>query len=852
MRRSLVFYHLWHMGGYLFLLLQRPTSLLTKVDSPYPAQKREFAMKVMKFGGTSVGSTESILNMKNIVESTPRPVVVVVSALGGVTDSLINASGKAANGDESYLDVFQSLVKRHHDMIDSIIAPGMARDSLTEQVDTLLEELRSIYKGVFLIQDLTTKTADAIVSYGERLSSLIVTTLIPGAVRHDAREFIKTTYKDGKRLVDFDTTNPLIRAKLSGLTGIAVVPGFIASDAATGVTTNLGRGGSDYTAAILAAELEADELEIWTDVDGFMTADPRVIPTAYTIDTLTYNEAMDLCNFGAKVVYPPTIYPVCVKGIPICIKNTFHPEAKGSVIRQDVPPSERPIRGISSIKETSMVTVSGLSMVGVIGVNRRIFTTLADHGISVFMVAQTSSETSTSICMTEADALRACAALDREFASEIADGAMYPAQLDNGLATVAVVGERMKHTPGIAGKLFGVLGRNGISVIALAQGALETNLSFVIDRQQLRKALNVIHDSCFLSTYQELNLFVCGTGIVGSSLLHQIASQRERLMAERGLKINLVGVANSHQVAFNEEGIDPAAYREAMEAGDAGGAERMKEGILNMNIFNSVFVDCTASAEVAALYPTLLEHNISVVAANKIAASSAYEDYARLKRTARERGVKFLFETNVGAGLPIINTINDLINSGDRILCIEAVLSGTLNYVFNTLAADVPLSRAVRMAQANGYSEPDPRVDLSGKDVVRKLVILARESGYRAEADDIEKSLFVPEEILDGTLDEFWERLPQLDATFETERKRLASEQKRWRFVAAWENGKGSVGLREIPLGHPFYDLAGSNNIILLTTERYREYPMLIQGYGAGADVTAAGVFADIMSVANI
>lgn len=809
-------------------------------------------MKVMKFGGTSVGSPESILNLKQIVENASHPAVVVVSALGGVTDSLIKASREAADGDSAYLDTYTALVERHHRMILDVIPAGAEREALMAKTDALLEELGSIYKGVSLIQDLTPKTADAIVAYGERLSSLIVTTLIPGAIRYDARHFIKTTTKGGKRLVDFDATTPLIHDKLSGLAGIAVVPGFIASDAATGVTTNLGRGGSDYTASILAAELGADELEIWTDVDGFMTADPRVIPTAYTIDSLTYSEAMDLCNFGAKVIYPPTIYPVCVKNIPIRIKNTFHPDAKGSTIRQDVPPSAQPIRGISSIKETSMVTVSGLSMVGVIGVNRRIFTTLANEGISVFMVAQTSSETSTSICMTEADARRACNALDREFANEIADGAMYPAQLDNGLATVAVVGERMKHTPGIAGRLFGVLGRNGISVIALAQGALETNLSFVIDRKQLRKALNVIHDSCFLSTYQELNLFVCGTGTVGGSLLRQIASQRKRLMDERGLKINLVGVASSHKAAFNDEGIDPATYGEAMEAGGPGGAERLRREILDMNIFNSVFVDCTASPEIAALYPTLLEHNVSVVAANKIAASSSYENYARLKQTARERGVKFLFETNVGAGLPIINTINDLINSGDRILCIEAVLSGTLNYVFNTLSAEVPLSRAVRMAQQNGYSEPDPRIDLSGQDVVRKLVILARESGYHVEADDIEKDLFVPDNILGGTLDTFWDRLPSLDAQFETDRQRLAHEQKRWRFVAEWRNGRGRVGLREIPLGHPFYDLAGSNNIILLTTERYREYPMLIQGYGAGADVTAAGVFADIMSVANI
>ncbi len=848
-----LFFAQTHPGNFLFIPTFAPAIPQTITRrGRWSRISSSVCMKVMKFGGTSVGSKESILNVKRIVEASPRPVIAVVSALGGVTDQLIAASREAAAGNGDYLKTYAGIVERHHRMVSDVIPAGPARDRLSADIDALLEELRSIYKGVFLIQDLTTKTADAIVAYGERLSSLIVAALVDGAERHDARRFIKTAHRGPKRLVDFDSTNRLIREELADLKGIAIVPGFISTDLDSGVTTNLGRGGSDYTAAILAAELEAGELEIWTDVDGFMTADPRVIPTAYSIDALSYGEAMELCNFGAKVVYPPTIYPVCVKNIPIRIKNTFHPDFPGSVIRKEISASARPIRGISSVNETSMVTVSGLSMVGVIGVNRRIFTTLAEGGISVFMVAQTSSETSTSICMTAADARRACRALDKEFAPEIAAGAMYPAKLDDGLSTVAVVGERMKHTPGIAGRLFGVLGRNGISVIALAQGALEMNLSFVIERQQLRKALGVIHDSFFLSDYQELNLFVCGTGTVGSSLLGQIAAQRERLMRERGLKLNLVGVASSHAAAFSDEGIDFANYRAAMQAGGAGGAGRLLDEIRNMNLFNSVFVDCTASPEIAALYPTLLESNVSVVAANKIAASSDYDTYARLKQTARERGVKFLFETNVGAGLPVINTINDLINSGDRILRIEAVLSGTLNYIFNTLSADVPLSRAVRLALENGYSEPDPRVDLSGKDVARKLAILARESGYRVETADIATQPFIPSDLFDGSLDDFWRRLPGLDDRFEAERKRLVAEGKRWRFVAEWSEGQGTIGLREVTVDHPFYNLEGSNNIILLTTERYREYPMLIQGYGAGAAVTAAGVFADIMSVANI
>lgn len=808
-------------------------------------------MKILKFGGSSVGTTSAISQVKKIVETTPGDVIVVVSALSGVTDGLIDLSRRAAAGDKDYPAALAALQERHHQMIRDVIL-SERQSALLERIDALIEELRSILHGVFLIQDLTRKTADAIVAYGERLSSLICAELIEGAVHYDSRLFTKTLKQGDKHVVDFEATNPLVCETFATHARVSVVGGFIATDSQTGVTTNLGRGGSDYTAAIIAAALEAEALEIWTDVDGFMTADPRVIPTAYTIDQLSYSEAMELCNFGAKVIYPPTIYPVCVKNIPIYVKNTMNPSSPGSVIRREAAVSDRPIRGISSVNEMSMVTVSGPSMVGVIGVNRRIFTTLAAGGISVFMVAQTSSETSTSICMTPADAPRACQLLDTEFAKEIADGAMNRASLLEGLATVAVVGERMKCTPGIAGKLFSVLGRNGISISAVAFGALEMNLSFVVDRSQLRKSLNVLHDSFFLSEYQELNLFVCGTGTVGHSLLEQIAAQREKLMEERHLKINLVGVSGRSQAAYDAAGIDPAHYREVMHSDGGGGVQRMVQEVLEMNIFNSVFVDCTASEEVAHHYDTLLSHNVSVVAANKIAASSSYDHYQRLKHIALERGVKYLFETNVGAGLPVINTINDLTSSGDRVLRIEAVLSGTLNYVFNTLSSEITLSQAVRMAQENGYSEPDPRIDLSGKDVIRKLTILARESGYRVEVDDVERHLFIPEELFTGSLEEFWEKLPALDEPFEQERQRLAAEKKRWRFVAQWADGKGSVSLREIEQGHPFYNLEGSNNIVLLTTERYREYPMLIQGYGAGAAVTAAGVFADIMRVANI
>ena len=811
-------------------------------------------MKVLKFGGTSVGSVESILSLKAIVEkeAQKQPIIVVVSALGGITDKLIATSVLAQKGDETWKDEFQAMVERHHKMIDTIITDPRKREQLFNIVDSLFEQLRSIYFGVYLIHDLSKKTQDAIVSYGERLSSNIVATLVQGAKWYDSREFIKTVRKNHKNTLDSELTNRLVRRTFSDLQRISLVPGFISKDRDTDEITNLGRGGSDYTAAIIAAALDADILEIWTDVDGFMTADPRVIKTAYTIKELSYIEAMELCNFGAKVVYPPTIYPVCVKNIPIRVKNTFNPDGEGSIIKQKVANNDKPIKGISSINGTTLITVAGLSMVGVIGVNRRIFTALADNGISVFMVSQASSENSTSIGVRDQDAAEAVEVLNSEFAKEIETGAMFPMHAESGLATIAVVGENMKNTPGIAGKLFGTLGRAGISMIACAQGASQTNISFVVKSEHLRKALNAIHDSFFLSEYKVLNLFVCGVGTVGGQLLEQIHNQYEELKRTKRLKLNVVGIATSKKALFNSDGIDLANYREQLADADESNESKLRDAIIEMNCFNSVFVDCTASKEVAEIYQPLLEHNISVIAANKIAASSSYEKYARLKETALARGVFFRYETNVGAGLPIIGTINDLRNSGDVILKIEAVLSGTLNFIFNEISADVTLSEAVRRAKEQGYSEPDPRIDLSGKDVIRKLVILAREAGYKVEKTDVEAHLFIPDEFFEGNIDEFWKNLPKLDADFEARRKQLDAEGKRWRFVATFDHGKLSVALKEVDSTHPFYNLQGSNNIVALTTERYREYPMLIQGYGAGASVTAAGVFANIMSIANI
>ena len=811
-------------------------------------------MKVLKFGGTSVGSVASILSLQKIVEKEAKhqPIIVVVSALGGITDQLITTSQLALKGDESWRNEFDSIVARHHKMIDAIITDPHDRESLFNNVDSLFEQLQSIYYGVFLIHDLSHKTEDTIVSYGERLSSRIVATLIRGAKWFDSRKFIKTEEKQGKRSLDSELTNKLVLDTFTDLPRISLVPGFIAQDRDSGDITNLGRGGSDYTASILAASLNAEVLEIWTDVDGFMTADPRVIKSAYTINELSYAEAMELCNFGAKVVYPPTIYPVCVKNIPIKVKNTFNPDGKGTIIKSHVENNQKPIKGLSSIKGTTVITVTGLSMVGVVGVNRRIFSSLANNGISVFLVSQAASENNTSIGVKDEDADNAVRVLNDEFRLEIEDGRMFPMHAESGLATVAIVGENMRRTPGISGKLFEVLGRSGISIIAIAQGASEMNISFVVKGSDLRKALNVLHDSLFLSEYKVLNLFICGVGTVGGMLIEQIKSQYEELKQNSNLKLKVVGIASSKNAIFNRDGLNLDNYREELKASEPSNPEHLRDVILQMNIFNSVFVDCTASQDVAALYQSLLENNISVIAANKIAASGKYEDYYHLKQTAIQRGVKFRFETNVGAGLPIIGTINDLRNSGDKILKIEAVLSGTLNFIFNEIGAETPFSETVKRAKEQGYSEPDPRIDLSGKDVVRKLVILTREAGYKVEQEDVEKHLFVPNDYFQGSVEDFWKRLPELDANFEQRREKLAEEGKRWRFVATMDHGKTNVALKEVDSSHPFYNLEGSNNIVLLTTDRYKEYPMQIQGYGAGASVTAAGVFANIMSIANI
>lgn len=810
-------------------------------------------MKVLKFGGTSVGTAESLRHVKMIVESCDEQVIVVVSALGGITDKLINTAQLAAKGDITYLESYAHIVERHNQVIDGIV-PKEKQLDVKSIVNPLLEELGNIYRGVNLIRDLSERTLDIIVSYGERLSSVIISRIINKALHYDSRNFIKTEKQFGKHILNNDLTQELIHATFDNNNfEVAIVPGFISSND-NGDITNLGRGGSDYTAAILAASLDASILEIWTDVDGFMTADPRVINNTYVIDHLSFIEAMELCNFGAKVIYPPTIYPVYHKNIPIKIKNTFNHTAPGTLISEQRPSSEvKAIKGISSINDTCLITVSGLGMVGIVGINARIFNALAKNGVSVFLVSQASSENNTSFAVKNADADLAVQVLQEEFANELQSGELSEITPERNLATVAIVGENMKHTTGIAGKLFNTLGRNGISIIACSQGASETNISFVIDLKNLRKALNVIHDSFFLSETQVLNLFIVGVGTVGRHLLEQIRRQQENLLKNKALALKVVGISNSRKCIFDRDGIDIENYKQQLdEASIEATPQRIKDEVIGMNIFNSVFVDCTASPEIASLYDELLSHNVNVVAANKIAASSEYSNYAKLKGIARKKDVKFLFETNVGAGLPIINTINNLINSGDKILKIEAVLSGTLNYIFNVLSPQTPLSKAIVMAREAGYSEPDPRVDLSGKDVVRKLVILAREAGYKVEQEDVKRNLFVPDKYFEGTIEDFLRNISELDAEFEQKCIEASKHDEHFRFVARLEDGNVEVGLQTVNSSHPFYSLEGSNNVILITTERYNEYPMVIKGYGAGAEVTAAGVFADIISIANI
>ena len=807
-------------------------------------------MKILKFGGTSVGSIENVRRIAEIVLNQQDKIVVVVSALGGITDQLLSVAQKAASGVKINGEL-TAIRTRHEEMIHGLFT-SIKIDETIQALQPLFDELEKIIQGVTLIGELTPKTLDKILGFGERLSSVLVSHFLDVQLI-DSSAVIKTDRNFGKANVDFELTYKLISEVCATVKQFAVAPGFISSTT-DGSMTTLGRGGSDYTAALFAAAVHAERLEIWTDVDGFMTADPRVISKAYTIPMLTYSEAMELSHFGAKVIYPPTILPVYQKSIPIHIKNTLNPDGDGTLITQsEAIAKDHPIKGISSISGISLFTIQGLGMVGVTGISMRLFGALAKEEINVILISQASSENSISFAIDSHYAEKAYEAISFEFEREITSGRINKLVCENELCIVAIVGENMKHSAGIAGKLFHTIGKNGINVVAIAQGASEQNISWVVKNSDLRKTLNVVHEAFFLSPYVELNVFLVGVGTVGRDLLSQISRQQEKLKKDHRLKLKLTGVANSRKMIFDRDGIDVANLKSRMDESDVKSDLKLFcQTMVQMNLFNSVFVDCTADAKVADHYLFVLDNYISIVAANKVAASSEYSRYRELKETAAKHGVKFLFETNVGAGLPLISTINDLMRSGDRIVRIEAVLSGTLNYIFNTLSKDIPFSKAIKMAKEKGYAEPDPRIDLSGIDVIRKLVILARESGYKIEKEEVVNNSFIPQKYFSSTIDEFWKTIKEMDDTFEEQRVVLEAKKQKWRFVGVMNEGKASVSLQIVDPGHPFYDLEGSNNIVLLTSERYNEYPMLIKGYGAGAAVTAAGVFADLIKVSNI
>lgn len=809
-------------------------------------------MKVLKFGGSSIGSSGRILNVKSIIEKSQEEKVIVVSAFNGVTDLLEQMCIQASVHDVTYMQTYNTIERIHTDIIIDLFK-SKKLESINQHLHELLHELQQLIKSVYLLGDVTPKIKDRILSFGERMSSHIIFSVIDRAALLNVTDIIQTNSNYGNAQVNFSVTNNNIQNTFEqNWSKNYIVPGFIAANAEGEIAT-LGRGGSDYTAAIFASALNAECIEIWTDVDGFMTADPMMVKKAFAIEHLTYAEAMELSHFGAKVVYSPTIQPVFSKNIEVHIKNSYNPELPGTVINNLPGTNKELIKGISSINDIHLLTLQGPGMVGVKGISSRLFGALAAARVNIILITQASSEYSISFAISPSDSEIAVQAINKEFDAEIVHKNEINVIIEKELSVIAIVGEQMRNKPGISAILFSALGRNGISVIATAQGSSELNISVVIKKESLKKALNVIHEGFFLSHIKELHLFIVGIGTVGSNLIQQIATQQEKLLNEHHLKVNIIGVSNSRKMLVDEEGIDPNNYVGLLQKkGVQANIKEYAKIIETLNMRNSVFVDCTASDKISEVYDIILESFVSVVTANKVACSSDYAIYQKLKAIAKQNDVKFFFETNVGAGLPIISTLNALMNSGDKILKIEAVLSGTLNFIFNELSAAKPLSAVIKEAKEMGFSEPDPRLDLSGGDVLRKIIILAREAGYKVEQTDVEQNPLLPDECFEGSVDDFWEKVKAYDSEFEEKRKQLVANNKKWRFMAEFDNGKMSIGLKEVSADHPSYFLEGSNNIILLTTERYKEHPMVVKGYGAGAEVTAAGVFADIIRVANV
>ena len=809
-------------------------------------------MQVLKFGGTSVASAENINKVVEIVSATIKkePAVVVVSALGGVTDLLLGAATMAAAGDESYREKLTVVEQRHLDAVKQLL-PVAGQSQLLSLVKKACNEIEDISNGIFLLRELTARSKDRIASYGEWLSSQIIaarfnTAGVP-AQWIDARTLIRTNSNFTAAEVDYAVTNQQVHQFFNKAeSSLFILPGFIASDS-NGITTTLGRGGSDFTAAIMAAALDATVLEIWTDVSGMMTADPRLTSNARIIPQISYQEAMELSHFGAKVIYPPTIQPVMGKGIPVWIKNTFAPADEGTLIEAVTRKDGDIVRGISSINNIALISLEGSGMIGIPGFSKRLFEALSSEKINVILITQSSSEHSICVGIDTGSAAKAKQAVDTAFANEIALNKVEPLQIESDLSIVALVGENMKSHPGISGRMFSAMGRNGVNVRAIAQGSSEKNISAVIATRDVRKSINVLHEEFFETSYKQVNLYITGTGNVGARLLAQIQQQLAFMQQQQHLQVNIVGISNSRKMLLKEEGINMADWKTQLEQGESANLEKFVSEIISRNLRNSIFVDVTASDVVAAVYAQLLEKSVNVVACNKVAASSAYSNYKKLKDLARAYNCQFLFETNVGAALPIIATLNDLVSSGDTIHRMQAVLSGTLNFVFNNYDGSRNFADVVKQAQEEGYTEPDPRLDLSGTDVMRKIMILAREAGHQMEMDDISNNSFMPASCMTGTVADFYAAMGTEEAHFKQLVEKANAAGCKLKFVASFENGKAAVGLQHIDPKHDLYHLYGKDNIVLFYTDRYKEQPMVVKGAGAGAEVTASGVFADII-----
>jgi aspartokinase/homoserine dehydrogenase 1 len=814
-------------------------------------------MQVLKFGGSSVANATNMNKVVAIVLEAAKKetTLLVASAMGGVTDSLINTGTLAESGDESYKIILKDLEQKHLDAVRDLL-PIQQQSATLSQVKQKFNELEAISDGVFLLGELSERTKDKMVSYGELLSSLMLAAKLKSSAEStlwvDSRLLIRTNSNHGNAIVDTAVSTENITGFFnSNAAKIYVAPGFISSDAHNHTTT-LGRGGSDYTGAIYAAALDASVLEIWTDVSGMMTADPRLVNNARPIHRISYQEAMELSHFGAKIIYPPTIQPVMKQNIPVWIKNTFAPDEYGTLIENSSAHTDNIIRGISSINKISLLSLEGSGMVGIPGFSKRLFEALANETVNVILITQSSSEHSICVGINEAETAKAKRAIDHAFSFEIQSGKVEPLKVEKGLSIVALVGEQMKSHPGISGKMFGVLGRNGINVRAIAQGSSEKNISAVLSASDVQKAINVLHEEFFETTYKQLNLFIAGTGNVGGKLLSQIQKQYQYLQDNLRLQIRVIGLANSKNNLINEEGIDLNDWKEKLLEAPKGSIYDFVSTIKKLNLRNSVFVDVTANADVASVYSKLLGKSISVVACNKIACSSSYESYHQLKSLAREFNALYLYETNVGAGLPVIGTLNDLLRSGDQVTKIQAVLSGTLNFVFNNYDGTKPFAQVVRQAQEEGYTEPDPRLDLGGTDVMRKIMILAREAGQKLEMEDISNEYFLPAACFEGSVADFYAEMEKQEAHFKAIYAAAAAKNCKLKFVASYENGKAAVGLQHIPDESDFYHLYGKDNLVLFFTERYPEQPLVIKGAGAGAEVTASGVFADIIRVARV